>query len=573
MYTLQEVLGSIIGRRYLTQFLEQVGSSSLMGYWAAVEELRQSNRCDWHQLGAEIFYTYINTPSPDIKVDKPVLKRMEGFLLGDKGPEVFYEVQDEVMKMLEEKYYPSFLVSEVYQMMQTAMEEGNNSENHDAVEELPELVITDSDAENSSLHVVDQSNYARKKLDQLQEKLNNKMQALQALRTSLKPDSKVLVVLEKEVEQLQGEKRQLEAHLTRTESWSEHLGQWRAVVQSAELSEDKEVLQFVLVVHILENDLDKEAVSIGWVVLRKLSDIQELHRKLSHMNSNIRNLELPSQTLKFRFGKVSTFLEIKSTSSEVSTDLCTMLNQILTTCVQFVLEDDRLNQSEALYTFLSPSSEHLKQNSPSPKKSKFSLATLFKGAEQGRDSAGLSSGGKDSDDEDITLLLDENEGRNLVIGDLGMDGIAEPLYNLLGEVFDLRGLFKWLRKTLITFVQITYGRTINRQVCETVSWLFSEPMMYYYIKLLMKSWWPNGKLMTASSPRTEEQKLKTRSEAKEQFLNNIPEVLSNLVGQQSARRGAMKVFETLQDPRLNKQLFYDLFEVLLFEVCPELKGQ
>jgi sorting nexin-25 len=43
-----------------------------------------------------------------------------------------------------------------------------------------------------------------------------------------------------------------------------------------------------------------------------------------------------------------------------------------------------------------------------------------------------------------------------------MDGIAEPLYSLLGEVFDLRGVFKWLRKTLITFVQISYGRTINR---------------------------------------------------------------------------------------------------------------
>lgn len=37
------------------------------------------------------------------------------------------------------------------------------------------------------------------------------------------------------MEQLQGEKCQLEAHLTRTEAWGEHLGQWRAVVQSAEV--------------------------------------------------------------------------------------------------------------------------------------------------------------------------------------------------------------------------------------------------------------------------------------------------------------------------------------------------
>jgi hypothetical protein len=40
----------------------------------------------------------------------------------------------------------------------------------------PMLDSPESEAENSKLHVVDQSNYARRKLDQLQEKLNNKMQ-------------------------------------------------------------------------------------------------------------------------------------------------------------------------------------------------------------------------------------------------------------------------------------------------------------------------------------------------------------------------------------------------------------
>lgn len=61
------------------------------------------------------------------------------------------------------------------------------------------------------------------------------LQALQALRSSLKPDSRVLSILEREVEWLQGEKRQLEAHLHRTETWGENLGKWRAVVQSAEV--------------------------------------------------------------------------------------------------------------------------------------------------------------------------------------------------------------------------------------------------------------------------------------------------------------------------------------------------
>lgn len=90
-------------------------------------------------------------------------------------------------------------------------------------------------SESSTLLVGERSNYARSKLDQLQEKLNNKMQALQALKSSLKPESKVLSILAKEVEWLQGEKRQLEAHLNHTEMWAEHLGHWRADVQNAEV--------------------------------------------------------------------------------------------------------------------------------------------------------------------------------------------------------------------------------------------------------------------------------------------------------------------------------------------------
>lgn len=69
------------------------------------------------------------------------------------------------------------------------------------------------------------------------------------------------------------------------------------------------------------------------------------------------------------------------------------------------------------------------------------------------------------EEEDYSLLLDDSEtGRAATDNYLNVnkDAIAEPLYTLLGEVFDLRGVFRWLRRSLITFVQITYGRTINR---------------------------------------------------------------------------------------------------------------
>ncbi|CAL7949366.1 unnamed protein product [Xylocopa violacea] len=483
---LQYILNNVIGRRYLSQFLERVASQDLIRYWAAVQELRSADKSNWHQLGAEIFYTYIISPTAEIKVDRTIRKKMESFLLGDIGPSVFYEVQDTVVKTLEEKYYPSFVVSEQYKNMQEAL-------------------------------------------------LNERTDA-------------------KEVECLQNQKRQLEAHLTHTEMWAEHLSHWRAEVQSAEIPDNGESPQFVLVVHMAEDEDNKESICSGWVVLRKLQDFQDLHRKLRQLCSNVKNLDLPSQPLKF-FGKSD-----KNTLDKAKAQIQKYLN--------FVLEDEKLNQSEALYTFLSPSSEHLKYASPSPKKSRFSLSTLFKTSNNSNELRDK------EDEEDYSLLLDDTDsGRSATDAYLivNKDAIAEPLYTLLGEIFDLRGVFRWLRRSLITFVQITYGRTINRQIRETIAWVFSEPMLHYYIQLFTKSWWPNGHLVSETNFRTDEEKLKTRGEARRQFLNNIPDVLTNLVGAQSAQRGAIKIFDSLQNVNLNKQLFYDIFEVVMYEVFPEFK--
>lgn len=79
---LPSILDSMLGRRYLSNYLETVSSQGLVGYWTAVEELRSARRKNWHQLGAEIFYTYIRNPSAEIKIDKITRKKVEAFLLG-----------------------------------------------------------------------------------------------------------------------------------------------------------------------------------------------------------------------------------------------------------------------------------------------------------------------------------------------------------------------------------------------------------------------------------------------------------------------------------------------------------
>lgn len=71
------------------------------------------------------------------------------------------------------------------------------------------------------------------------------------------------------------------------------------------MTDEKEPPQFVLVVQMAEDDgLDGEGtICTGWVVCRSLTQFQELHKKLRPLCSEIRNIELPSNTFKFLFGK------------------------------------------------------------------------------------------------------------------------------------------------------------------------------------------------------------------------------------------------------------------------------
>lgn len=67
---MHDILSTVIGRRYLILFLEPLKASGLVGYYASVEELKNATRNNYHQLGAEIFYTYIRAPLSDVKVEK-----------------------------------------------------------------------------------------------------------------------------------------------------------------------------------------------------------------------------------------------------------------------------------------------------------------------------------------------------------------------------------------------------------------------------------------------------------------------------------------------------------------------
>lgn len=247
-----DILSTVVGRRQFVLFLEPLQASGLIGFYTAVEEMKHATKDAYHQLGSVIFYTYIRAPASPVIVDKSVRMKMESFLLGDQGPDIFYDVQKAVLQTLEDKYHASFLLSAEYQELRKMLASEDAKDVAMVGDVLTERVSTGEDVllatqasssregeaapYASHMDLANHSTYARSKLDQLQERLDIKNQALAALSTSLLPESKVLGILQKEVKFLGMEKRELEAHLQRTEIWGENLGKWQASVQSVEVS-------------------------------------------------------------------------------------------------------------------------------------------------------------------------------------------------------------------------------------------------------------------------------------------------------------------------------------------------
>ncbi|XP_077984333.1 sorting nexin-25-like [Glandiceps talaboti] len=548
----QEIMDNPNARRYFMKFLKREKKDNLLGFWIAVENLKILNKKDLTLHASHAYQAYIATSKP-ITVERSFLKGMEAFLVGNKKePDSFYEAQNDIYVILDEDFYPSFIVSDFYQQYVTSLEETDSSDTSELSRTSDDQSSSDQqdegsmdESESTGVSIAEQTNYAVTKLQLLDERVANKLQAWQSIKNSQRPDSKILQKLEREIEAMKLERRQLESHIDRTDMWCEYIGEWQVNICNAEVmqEQDKEVPYYVIVIHLKENSVQGPS-STGWVVSHKLNDFYVLHQKLRECGGWLRKRELP-QIKKRPFKSVDRGFMDKSKK---------LLEQYLID----ILADESLRHSEDLYSFLIPSPEVVKKiTTKDEKKPAFTLASIFKNFQA--EFFPQETEEKDDEDEEEDSLPDRR------------DSIAESLYALIGEIFELKGVFKWLRKTLIIFVQVTFGGTINKQIREGVNWVVSEPMMIYYINYFRDAMWPNGEIAPPYPPRNDEEKLKTKLRARLKLLQNIPDALQNLLGKKNSKLGTIKVFNAFQDVRTNKHLFYVLFELVLLELCPELK--
>uniref|UniRef100_A0A2C9KMZ0 PX domain-containing protein n=1 Tax=Biomphalaria glabrata TaxID=6526 RepID=A0A2C9KMZ0_BIOGL len=248
--------------------------------------------------------------------------------------------------------------------------------------------------------------------------------------------------MERELATLKEDKLALEKHIARTQKWIDNIGHWSAHIYDASIittEEDRKTPQFVILVSLSSEDEDSPHListsSEGWAISRTLEDFYTLHEKLSLISNLLQKKELPSSGILF-----------KTLDKAFLTRATTMLDDYLST----VLKDDKLVHNESLYAFLSPTPEFVYQSTASEKKSKFSLPSFLKSLPSIRSEA-------QETEEEFMFSGDDGSEK-----DRSTDSIVKPLYRLVEEVFELHGLFRWFRKTLMNFVELTFGRSMDR---------------------------------------------------------------------------------------------------------------
>ena len=536
---MREILDNVELRSVFLLFLERIEDPPLCHLWLALEELETQAHLFLNNDIHAIVEGFLEPDSPNyVKLMSSKLEFFKNFS-NSHDPSFLILFKEYVVQELKERFFSQFIESSEYQQFLV--------DNHRSLKAHPlklssHQVVTQKETKKTNPFVANERECSvmGSRLMSLYERRDAVSKHLETCDTLSVEDAQSL---KKAYEELDTEVREMEHYLSRTSDWIENMGNWCVEISGVEMDPRQYTGAnplFIIMVSpklkdtdskVEEEDLSK-GQALGWVIPRKYSDFTELHQILSVICPKIRK-ELPVSSTPRLFHRNSfTLWETQRQS----------LNQYL----QTVMQEQLLQESEALYSFLSPVSGQFKQPCAFEERPFLqNLTNVFKNP--------FSS-------EDFT----EDDSQK--------EQIAEYTFELIHELFELDGsLFKWIRRQIISIAQASFGGSIDRQLRLTAVWLISEPMLVYYLESFQDVLLKDTTDLKQSSNRSDEEKTRSKELAHNLLQTTLPDFLQEVLGAENARRGLDKLFTALQDPILNKHLLYSVVEQLVITCLPEIK--
>lgn len=419
-------------------------------------------------------------------------------------------------------------------------------------------------------HIEKHISKTKAKIDEFKHKLSQKINEIQSSDDgSLNSNAPNI-----DVDQLRSELHDLEGHLTRAQLWELNIGAWLVEVHCVErwTETDEMLVLFLVYADKSKTGAPGRTSSTGWVTIRSLAEVCDQKRRLSKKIPALRKLDHPI----FRRND-------KGQSATAQSVWKKELQQFF----DLLIGSQELRDNEEVFLFLSPTPKNIVarisnvQPNATSKLSKlpflpyFGVSPILLNNQKNVSTKHRGSLSQGSSQASIDLqsqrpsysnqsyyngfnIATNNHSATPIVNDEeeSKEDISEAMYGLVSEIFELKKAHNWLRRTIILFFQVAFGKTINKQIKDTVSQITSDTFIAEQLTKFKDSFWPNGDLAEASPTISEDDMKLTYLLAKQYLINNIPDAFSNLIGQQNARKGFLKVFEALQNKKANKQLFY-----------------
>ncbi|KAI0345241.1 hypothetical protein BDW22DRAFT_1354143 [Trametopsis cervina] len=346
--------------------------------------------------------------------------------------------------------------------------------------------------------------------------------------------------------------------------------------------EGKAVVRYLVEIQQLAAD---GSFSSGWVVARRYNEFFNMHNKLRERYAAVRNLDFPGKRL------------VTSLSSSFVDSRKTALEKYL----QSLVAIPAVCESEELRLFLSRDSPFIAapppdaKGAPPPGGARNLMRTMYHSVAESIDDMFFGPSmldvmiqrlttqaaefvgivGTAVHDEDLVAqalrasskatnedsLLQLSGDLKPLEGETSTSSFSSPICDLILAVFELDKKNNWLRRQAIVIIlQQVLGGTIERKLRDTVKSMLDESHLMSYINIFRGALWEGGKLKTGGTPRTAEEKLRTRDDANRKLSALIPDLGANMIGRSNARRGSRRLFAVLQNRRLNQHLMYTIVD-------------
>ncbi|XP_071750169.1 sorting nexin-14 isoform X5 [Lepeophtheirus salmonis] len=346
---------------------------------------------------------------------------------------------------------------------------------------------------------------------------------------------------------------------------------------------------FVFVIDVQRIDMeskDGHGEDLHWNVKRRSSEFYALESKLTEFHGEFEDAKLPAKSKLFA-GKGLDYLQAKQQPFEEY--------------LAKLLQKPSLKESDLLYTFLTSNEEFTLAAS------KLGLGKMIKNVkltkEKGQSLQPFIDSFIDStrpgspkprldclikeldswEERKVKLhpLYGDNAERSLVVGDgnkirktfdssmmENVQGVTDVFIYLALRVFHLNKWKLQLLMSLRLLVKNSLDHIVRYGIAYKLNQLLNSSRIAHLIKLI-----EDTIFCKEANPRTQKDKLDRQHLAQKKFQNFLHPYLHIFFGKESFESGTRRIFMALQDPVLNKQLFYQLLDVLVQKLFPEIQRQ